>query len=65
MMRFAVLFMQRGREASRYSSTWTQRGGDMAAKVEQARQTVANAEHNRDTNEKALAEARGEFHRTQ
>ena len=37
----------------------------MAAKVEQARKALASAEQNRDANEKALAEARCHFHKTQ
>ena len=37
----------------------------MAAKVEQVRGALASAEQNRDANERALAEARSHFHKTQ
>ena len=46
-------------------ATLRKKSADMAAKVEQARKTLAAAEQNRDANEKALAVARSLFHTTQ
>ena len=64
------------RESFRHSATMVEKAGqrmrnvekksaEMAAKVEQARKALATAEQNRDANEKALAEARSHFHKTQ
>ena len=41
------------------------KSAEMAAQVEQARKALASAEQNRDAKEKALAEARSHFHKTQ
>ena len=41
------------------------KSAEVEAKVEQARGALASAEQNRDANEKALAEARSHFHKTE
>ena len=52
-------------KARRRMRNLEKKSAEMAAKVEQARRSIASAELNRDANEKAWAEARSHFHKTQ
>ena len=52
-------------KAGKRMRTIEQKSAEMAAKVEQAWKAVASAEQDPDTNEKALAEERSHFHKTQ